>query len=101
MAGAVTLYLDGSETLSWRPGWAGIRLLGVGPAFRGKGVGKALMEECVRRCRAAAIKNIGLHTTTAMDVARRMYESMGFVRVPEFDFHPDAEVVVMAYRLET
>ena len=100
IAGAVTLYLNGSASLSWPHGWAGIRLLGVHPTFRGRGVGKALMDECVRRARDAGIKTIGLHTTTAMDVARRLYEKMGFVRVPEFDFHPDDDVVVMAYRLD-
>jgi hypothetical protein len=35
-----------------------------------------------------------------MDIARRMYERMGFVRVPEFDFHPAPGIVVMAYRLD-
>ena len=69
-------------------------------SFRGRGVGKALMDECMRRARDAGLKTIGLHTTTAMDVARRLYEKMGFVRVPEFDFHPDDDVVVMAYRLD-
>ncbi len=100
VSGAVTLYLNGSTSLSWPRRWAGIRLLGVHPSFRGRGVGKALMDECVRRARDAGIKTIGLHTTTAMDVARRLYEKMGFVRVPEFDFHPDDDVVVMAYRLD-
>lgn len=100
LAGAVTLYLKGWESLSWPEGWAGIRLLGVHPDFRGRGVGKAVMEECVRRGRSAGLRAIGLHTTTAMDVARRLYEKMGFVRVPEFDFHPDDRIVVMAYRLD-
>jgi ribosomal protein S18 acetylase RimI-like enzyme len=100
VAGAVTLYLNGSASLSWPDGWAGVRLLGVHPSFRGKGVGKELMEECVRRARSAGVKTIGLHTTTAMVVAQRLYEKMGFVRVREFDFHPDEEVVVMAYKLD-
>jgi hypothetical protein len=29
-----------------------------------------------------------------------MYERMGFVRVPEHDFHPGSGIVVMAYRLD-
>jgi ribosomal protein S18 acetylase RimI-like enzyme len=58
------------------------------------------MDECVRRCRERGIATIGLHTTETMDIARRMYERMGFVRVPEFDFHPAPGVVVMAYRLD-
>jgi hypothetical protein len=35
-----------------------------------------------------------------MAVARAMYERMGFVRAPEFDFQPAPETVVMAYRLD-
>ncbi len=58
------------------------------------------MNECFRRCREKGITKVGLHTTEIMDVARRMYERMGFVRVIEFDFHPRPGVVVMAYRLD-
>ncbi len=102
LVGAVTLYLHGSPSLPWPEGWAGIRLLGVLPGVRKKGVGVALMNECVRRCRDAGLKTIGLHTTTAMAVARRLYERMGFVRVPQYDFAPEDgdEVIVMAYRLD-
>ena len=48
----------------------------------------------------AFVPTLGLHTTEKMSVARGMYERMGFVRVPEFDFHPAPQVVVMAYRLD-
>jgi ribosomal protein S18 acetylase RimI-like enzyme len=102
LAGAVTLYLDGSHSFpeAWPKGWAVVRLLAVRPEYRGQGIGHALMEECIRRCRQAKIASIGLHTTEAMDIARQMYERMGFVRVPESDFHPVPGVTVMAYRLQ-
>lgn len=102
LAGCVTLYLDGSKsfTNAWPAGWAVVRLLAVHPDFRGRCVGHALMEECIRRCRKARIKTIGLHTTEIMEVARHMYERMGFVRVPEHDFHPAPGITVMAYRLQ-
>jgi ribosomal protein S18 acetylase RimI-like enzyme len=102
MAGAVTLYLNAISSAQerWPEGWAGIRLLAVCPEYRGRGVGRALMEECFERCKKARIATIGLHTTEAMDIARRMYERMGFSRVPEFDFHPRPNMVVMAYRLQ-
>jgi ribosomal protein S18 acetylase RimI-like enzyme len=57
------------------------------------------MQECVRRCRDRGIKTIALHTTEVMEVARGMYERMGFARIPEHDFHPAPGVVVMAYRM--
>jgi ribosomal protein S18 acetylase RimI-like enzyme len=102
LAGAVTLYskASGSPREGWPEGWAGARLLAVHPSCRGRGIGRALMDECIRRCRERGIRTIGLHTTAMMGVARGMYERMGFVRVPEYDFHPRPEVVVMAYRLD-
>jgi GNAT superfamily N-acetyltransferase len=98
--GTVTLYLHPGKEQPWPEDWAGIRLLGVHPAYRNLGIGRALMEECIRRCKKVGIVTIGLHTTEAMSVAKRMYERMGFIRVPEFDFHPQPGVVVMAYRLD-
>lgn len=102
LAGTVTFYPEspGPGQGSWPKGWAGVRLLAVHPSFRGRCVGRALMDECVRRCRERGVRTIGLHTTVMMEVARGMYERMGFVRVPEYDFHPRPGVVVMAYRLD-
>ena len=77
-----------------------VRLLAVLPAARGEGVGHALMEECVRRARAAGAAALGLHTMDMMHAAVRMYERMGFKRVPEADFHPGGGVLVKAYRLD-
>jgi ribosomal protein S18 acetylase RimI-like enzyme len=102
LAGAVTLYTDKRIPAAegWPAGWAGIRLLGVDPAYRGHSIGRALMEECIRRCREKGITTIGLHTSELMSVAMKMYEKMGFKRATEFDFHPAPGVVVMAYRLD-
>jgi ribosomal protein S18 acetylase RimI-like enzyme len=80
--------------------WAGIRLLGVSPDGRGEGVGRALTVECIDRARAAGASVIGLHTTMLMDVARAMYQRMGFVRAPEYDFFPASDFTVEAYRLD-
>jgi ribosomal protein S18 acetylase RimI-like enzyme len=99
IAGAVTLYPQGADN-GWPEGWAGIRLLAVHPDYRGQGIGRALMEECIRRCRERGTKTLGLHTTELMKVAREMYERMGFKRTPEFDFHPTPDNVVYAYRLD-
>jgi len=102
LVGSVTLYLDsaGLHEEGWPAGWAGIRLLGVHPKYRGYGIGKVLMEECIRRCRENGIHTLGLHTSKLMEVARRMYEKMGFQRVSEYDFHPAPGVLVLAYKLE-
>jgi GNAT superfamily N-acetyltransferase len=101
LVGVVTLYLDASSSSQeqWPKGWAGVRLLAVRPAYRGQGIGRALMEECIYRCRKQNIKAIGLHTAIIMSVARKMYEDMGFIRAPEYDFQPRPGTVIMAYRL--
>jgi GNAT superfamily N-acetyltransferase len=65
---------------------AGIRLLGVDEASRGKGVGKALTLFCIDRARGIGKARLVLHTTKAMQAAWTMYERLGFVRFPELDF---------------
>lgn len=107
LLGSVTYYPSGpvpdqpgATREGWPPEWAAFRLLGVHPDARGRGYGRALTEDCLRRARAEGAKAMGLHTTEFMEVARAMYERMGFERVPEHDFHPAPSVTVMAYRLE-
>jgi len=67
-------------------GTSGIRLLGVAPAARGLGVGRALTEACIKRARERGHARVVLHTTLAMQVAWGMYERLGFERAPELDF---------------
>jgi predicted N-acetyltransferase YhbS len=77
-----------------------IRLLAVTPATRGRGVGAALMRECVRRARQSGEAVLSLHTTQLMQAAVRMYARLGFVRAPELDFHPAPGVTLEGYRLD-
>ncbi len=102
LVGAVTLFRDPSLLAqdTWPSSWAGVRLLAVHPNGRGQGIGRALMDECLRRCRESGVATLGLHTVDFMEVARRMYEGMGFVRVAEFDFEPADGITVLAYRLD-
>ena len=102
VVGSVTFYPDGSRYGEdvWPDGWAGLRLIAVQPESRGLGIGRALAQECIRRSRQRGIPTLGLHSTEAMWVARGMYERMGFIRVPEFDFHPTSRTTVVAYRLD-
>ena len=101
LLGTVTFYPNVPDSgQSWPPGWAGIRLLAVHPDGRRLGIARALMDECLLRCRRRGISTIGLHTTEAMAVARGMYERMGFVRRPEFDVSVGPSMVIMAYGLE-
>ena len=77
---------------------AGIRLLGVGMAHRGLGVGKALTLACIARARAAGRSQVILHTTEAMQVAWGLYEKLGFARSQDLDFLQE-DLPVFGFRL--
>lgn len=102
IVGTVTFFADGalSRQGEWPAGWAGIARLGVSPECRGAGIGRALVEECIRRTRELGLETVGLHTTEWMATARAMYERMGFIHTPDFDFHPRPGVIAMGYRLD-
>jgi predicted N-acetyltransferase YhbS len=77
-----------------------LRLLAVSESARGRGVGRALVEECIRRARGAGASGLGLHTSTSMAAARDLYLRMGFERAPETDFFPPGAEAVEGYRLD-
>ena len=76
-----------------------LRLLAVAHEARGLGVGRALVEECIRRARRDGAAELGLHTSKSMVAAMDLYQRMGFERAPEHDFHPPGAEPVEGYRL--
>ena len=76
-----------------------VRLVAVAPEARGRGVARALMDECIRRARARGATAIGLHTSRSMAAAMALYSRMGFERTPETDFQPAGAELVEGYRL--
>lgn len=80
--------------------WPELRLLAVDPVERGKGIGRALVDECVRRATAVGAVRLGLHTSASMRAARDMYRRMGFERAPQYDFEPPGGELVEAYTIE-
>jgi ribosomal protein S18 acetylase RimI-like enzyme len=76
---------------------AHIRMLGVHPDVRRRGVARALMDSCLERARAAGRTRITLHTTHRMTAAQAMYERMGFERLPDRVF-PDGFVLLTYQR---
>jgi ribosomal protein S18 acetylase RimI-like enzyme len=100
--GGVT-YVGGPEdpySEELRDGEAGIRMLAVAPDVHGRGVGRALTSACLDRARAAGRDRLVLHTGPWMPAAIRLYEGMGFVRVPELDFVPVPGVDLIGYAYE-
>jgi ribosomal protein S18 acetylase RimI-like enzyme len=86
--GCVT-YVPGPDN-AWaehlRAGEASIRMLAVDPAAQGRGVGTALVGACLVRARADGRRAVFLHSLPVMTGAQRVYDRLGFRRVPERDW---------------
>ena len=101
--GSLTLELDGrvrdeddEDHRPLEPGEAHIRMLGVDPAARARGVARALMAESEQRARAAGKTHMTLNTTRRMKGAQQMYERLGYERTEDTVF-PDG-FVLLGYR---
>jgi ribosomal protein S18 acetylase RimI-like enzyme len=95
--GSATLELQGrvepEPERALQPDEAHIRMLGVAPAARGRGIATQLMDECEERARAAGRTLMTLNTTARMQAAQRMYEKLGYERGEDHVF-PDGFVLL-------
>ncbi len=79
IAGAVAYVGPGKEKASFFENeWPILRMLVVEPGFRGMGIGRALVQECIKRAVRDGAPLIALHTSHIMKAALSMYERMGF-----------------------
>ncbi len=100
IAGTVTFVRGGTEYSEFgNPGDAEIRMLAVDPAHAGRGVGAALVDAVLDRARAIGADGIALYTLDSMHSARRIYQRLGFARLPELD-HEVPGAMLRAYRLD-
>jgi GNAT superfamily N-acetyltransferase len=88
---------DDDETLP--PEMASLRMLGVHPEARGRGIGRALVEAAVRRALLAGKSLMVLRTTEQMRTAQGLYASMGFERDPGRDMVFEDGFRLIGYRL--
>jgi len=64
-----------------RPGYDHRGSLGMGvlPEYRGRGIGRRLMEEALRRAKERGLERVELEVYAGNIPARRLYDAMGFV----------------------
>src|SRR5947208_2492271 len=71
---------------------AAFRMLVVDPALQGRGIGDLLVRTCLERARAAGKRRMVISTDPLMTTAHRLYERLGFTRLPERDWCPQPGV---------
>jgi ribosomal protein S18 acetylase RimI-like enzyme len=76
---------------------AAFRMLVVDPGARGRGVGELLVTGCLDRARAAGKRRMVLSTDPRMTAAHRLYQRLGFRRLPERDWSPMPGVDLLVY----
>ncbi|WP_433160218.1 GNAT family N-acetyltransferase [Kribbella sp. CA-247076] len=76
------------------------RMLGVAGRARGLGIGTALTVRCVERSRELGLSRVVMSSATYMTTAHRIYERLGFTRLPDRDWSPITGVDLYAFSLD-
>ncbi len=99
--GCVTIVRPGSAYAEIsRPGELEFRMLAVAPSARGRGVGEALTRAVLDRARTLGLRTVVLSSLDGMRSAHRLYERIGFTRLPERDWRPFPHISLVAYRID-
>lgn len=99
VVGTVTYVSDEASPFAshQREGEGSIRMLAVAPAYKRRGIGRALSLACLERGRAEGKQAVILHADEVMRAARTLYEGLGFRRDPARDYRPDDVTFLLCY----
>ncbi|MEU3271602.1 GNAT family N-acetyltransferase [Saccharomonospora sp. NPDC006951] len=76
------------------------RMLAVASTARGRGIGELLVRAVFERARRLGANRVVLCTQPDMTAAHRLYERLGFRRLPERDWSPVPAIMLMAFAAE-
>ena len=100
LVGAVTVATRGGEWAEQSaPREAVVRMLVVSADARGGGTGEALVRACLDVAREDGCALVRLSSQEDMTAAHRLYERLGFVRTPSFDWSPVPGLFLRTYAL--
>lgn len=94
--GSATLELEGRTEEGEPPvprEEAHVRMVGVPPEARRRGIARMLMEACIEEAHRAGKRRLTLNTTQRMKAAQALYEALGFERMQDRLF-PDGFVLL-------
>ena len=72
-----------------------MKRLFVKPAFRGRGAGRMLAEAVIAEARAIGYASMRLDSLASLAAATKLYESLGFVRIPAYYATPLPDTIFM------
>jgi ribosomal protein S18 acetylase RimI-like enzyme len=99
--GSVTVVHPGTAYAEiGREGELEFRMLGVSPAARGRGIGAALTAAVLERAGEIGAQRVVMSSLEVMKTAHRMYERLGFTRLPDRDWEPVPGVRLVAYTFD-
>jgi ribosomal protein S18 acetylase RimI-like enzyme len=102
LLGTVTMALPGGVFADVaQDGELEFRMLAVAPSARRRGVGEALVRAVIDRARELAVPTVILSSQDRMTAAHRLYERLGFHRLPDRDWAiPQSGIRLVVYALD-
>jgi GNAT superfamily N-acetyltransferase len=71
----------------------------VPPEYRGRGIGRGLLETFIAKARELGYKAVRLDTVQRLDAAAAMYRRHGFVPIAPYCYNPDPTAIFLELRL--
>jgi ribosomal protein S18 acetylase RimI-like enzyme len=100
LLGTVTIARTGTRYSEVsRAGELEFRMLAVDPAARRRGIGEALVRAVLDRARELGLSAVVLCTQEQMTAVHRLYERLGFHRLPDRDWNPVPAVRLLVLTL--